>query len=216
MKPIAFTAIAALLGACSTATTTPPAPTVASIGTALYSGVGGGNLTVTQNGTHHVLPTAPGLTHITHNGITIANWASGGTSPSGSGVSSIDHTYAAGLDNGTYFAGISRAPSATLPSTGVAALSGLYAFVVNGVDKSGPLVLTADFSSGTVTDSTTGITVNGIIWGAGLTGTVDIGGETSALKGGFYHRIVNATYPHGYVLDGVALGSNMAGVIAVK
>ena len=95
-------------------------------------------------------------------------------------------------------------------------MAGLYAFVVNGADASGSLALTADFGNGTITDTTAGITVNGNIWGAGVTGTVDIGGETSALKAGFYTKPLSATYPHSYVLDGVALGANMAGVIRAK
>ncbi len=227
MKPIAFTAIAALLGACSTTTPTTTAPTVASIGTAKYGIVGGTfggggflirGYTVTQNGVDHSLPlTASATTRITHNGIHVTNWASGSGAVSGSaGPSSSVHTYAAGLDNGTYFAGISGFPNATIPTTGTASLTGLYAFVVNGVDQNGPLALTADFGSGTITDTSPGITVNGNFFGAGVTGTVDIGGETSALKAGFFTKPVNVTYPNGYELEGVALGNNMAGVIVAK
>ena len=213
MKPVAFTAIAALLGACSTATTT--APTVDTIGTALYSVSGSATITVAQNGSNHALSVTPGFTHTAYNGLSVTTWPSTTFTTSGSGIVGSDHVFAAGLDNGTYFAGISGNPTAGVPSGGTASLTGLYAFVVNGADASGPLALTADFGNGTLTDTTAGITVNGRIWGSGVTGTVDIGGETSALKAGFYTTPVSATYPHGYVLDGVALGSNMAGVISL-
>jgi len=214
VKPIAFVSMVALLGACSTAT--PPAPTVSSIGNVLFTAVGGDGLEVIQNDTNHVLRTASISSHLVHNGVNIPNWASGSGTISGSGLFADDHLFAAGLDNGTYFAGINGSPNASIPSTGTASLTGLYAFVVNGSDASGPLALTANFRSGTITDTTAGISVNGTLWGNGITGTVDIDGETSALKAGFYTKPTGATYPNGYVVDGVALGANMAGVIRVK
>ncbi len=70
-----------------------------------------------------------------------------------------------------------------------------------------------DFSYGTA--SLTGLYAF-VVNGADASGTVDIGSETSVLKAGFYKRTANTTfYPHGYILDGVALGANMAGVISL-
>ncbi len=211
MKPIAFTAIAALLGACST--TTPTAPTVASIGTAQFSTGASSSYTVTQNGVNHVLPTASSTGLLSHGGVTLRTYTTGATqgtaaSFGGTGI----HTFAAGLDSGTYFAGISGTPDYAVPSSSTTSLTGIYSFIVNGASKVGSLNLTADFGAGTIDDTSPGITVMGTISGSNVTGSVYIGGETAALKGGFY---TNGTTPSGYLLDGVALGSNMAGVISL-
>ena len=213
MKPIAFTAIAALLGACSTTTPTSTAPTVASIGTAQFSTGASSNYTVTQNGVNHVIPTASSTGFAQHGGVTLRIYGTGSiqgiaASSSGTGI----HTLAAGLDSGTYFAGISGTPDYAVPSSSTATYTGLYELVVNGTIKFGSLDLTADFGAGTIDDTTPGITVMGTISGSDVTGSVYYGGETGALKGGFY---TNSVTPTGQLLDGVVLGSNMAGVISL-
>ncbi len=207
MKRITFTAISVLLGACSNTPT-------ASIGTAAYD-PGTFDYTVSQNGVDHTLSASVTRGAKIYNGVSFWIWASGGAAPSGSAtgfVAPVDYYLAAGLDGSTYFAGISGPTNFTPPVSGTAALTGAYAFVVNGVDLNGPLTLAANFGSGVVFDTSTGIAVNATISGSSIAGTVDIAGETGTLEGGFF---TNAGSPNGYDLVGVALGANMAGFISV-
>ena len=217
MKIFTFTAIAALLGACSTATTTPP--TVASIGTARATSITSTGYRVTQDGVDHVL-SGPGFTYSTFtNDVSFKTWSSSPTATiSGSGMGTLltNFVVAAGLDGSTYFAGISGTRNGAYPSSGTGAFLGRYAFVVNGVDYNGPIDLTADFGAGTIVDSSAGIDVNATISGHDVTGSVLIAGETSTLDGGFYHAPSTLAHPKGYEFAGVALGTNMAGVIVAK
>ncbi len=198
---ITLSTFSVLLGACSSASG--PAP-----GSAAFA-AGTGDYTVTQNGATHTLSASALRAGISHNGVSLWQWASSGATPSGFARSTGDDaSLAAGLDNGTYFAGISGTLSTRVAIGGSANYSGAYAFVVNGIDQHGPIALTANFDTGSIVDTTTGIEVLATITGANINGTVSLGGETGTLKGGFYGV--------GSDLAGAAIGANMAGIISVR
>lgn len=203
MKLVPLVAFTALLGACASTST----PTV---GTVVYDPTPD-TYTVTQGGTLYTLSPAGPRSLGTEGSMTFWNWGSSGTLTSGFAFSAgSDYTVAAGLDNDTYFAGVSGTLSGAVPVGSTANLTGGYAFVVNGVDQTGTLAITADFGAGTIVDTSAGIDLNGTISGGNISGTVIVGGETGNLDGGFYIRGA------GYRLVGAAVGENMAGILSAQ
>lgn len=203
MRAFSLLATTALLGACASA----PAPTV---GTAAFNETSF-DYTVTQGGAAHTLSASAPRAIENQGSMLFYNWSPSGTLTSGFAFSSNpDYIVAAGLDNGTYFAGVSGTVSAALPVGGTASLTGGYAFVVNGADQTGTLAITADFGAGTIADTSTGIDVNGTISSGNISGTVVIGGETGSLGGGIYQNGA------GYRLVGAAVGANMAGILSAQ
>ena len=198
---IYLASLTALLGACSSAT----GPT---FGISAYDS-SSNDYTVTQDGVTHTLSATATRSLVTHNGVTLFQWASGGAAASGFARSpGDDAVVAGGLNNGTYFAGTSGTLSTTVPTLGSANYTGAYAFVVNGIDQHGPLALTANFDTGSIVDTSAGIEVLATITEANINGTVTIGGETGILKGGFYGV--------GSDLAGAARGNNMAGILSTR
>ena len=203
MKAFSLLATTALLSACAST----PAPTV---GTAAVSG-SPLDYTVTQGGTAHTLSASAPRAVESQGSMTYYNWSPSGTLTSGFAFSNTpNYIVAAGLDNGTYFAGVSGTVSTTLPVGGNASLTGGYAFVVNGADRTGTLTIMADFGAGTIADTSAGIDVNGTISSGNISGTVIVGGETGSLDGGLY---LNGA---GYRLVGAAVGTNMAGILSAQ
>ena len=206
MKPITFTTISAfavLLGACASTQT-------ATVGTAAFD-LSSGNYTVTQDGTNYTLSSGSPKVDDSEGSMRFWNWSASGTLTSGFSFSSNpDYAVAAGLDNGTYFAGVSGIVSSAIPAGGVSSLTGGYAFVVNGVDHTGPLAITADFGAGTIVDTSAGIDLSGTISGGNISGTVTVAGETGTLAGGLYN------FTTGYRLVGAGVGANMAGILSAQ
>jgi len=205
---ISMPALTLMLGACASAPT-PSTPISVTPGSAAFSTTTL-EYTVTQGGATHVLSYTAANTPVEGN--TMSYWASTGSGISGFATGNTlagNTSLAAGLDNGTYFAGISGTLTGVVLTSGVATYAGRYGFVVNGVDQHGPLALMANFATGIIADTTPGITVNGTISGANIGGDVTINGETGTIKGGFYG------FTGGY-LAAVAVGPNMAGVMTAQ
>ncbi len=203
MKLISLGAFTALLGAC---TTTPSVP----VGSAVFDTVSR-DYTVTLNGATYTLSSSAPRVSSSEGSMAYWNWSTSGTLTSGFAFSSNpDYAVAAGLDSGTYFAGVSGNLSGAIPVGGEAFLSGGYAFVVNGVDQTGTMSITADFGAGTIVDTSAGIDIIGTISGGNISGTVIVAGEAGDLAGGFYIRGVE------YRLVGAAVGANMAGIISAQ
>ena len=216
---IALSTFTALLGACSSAPSQPTPGSAAWISPDV-------DYSVTQDGVTHVLPnSAPRQTQTSTNFASdftsLRVWASDRAGTTGfanlSGFAAAvgeqstgAGAIAAGLDNGTYFAGASGPLSSTVPVTGTANYTGVYGFVVNGIDQLGDIALTADFDAGTLVDTSAGIDVNGTISGATIGGTVTVNGETGTLKGGIYNGFATTS------VGGAAVGPNMAGIFIAR
>jgi len=208
MKIVLLPALMATLAACSsstTTTTTPTTPTGSVIGSASQGA--GGAYQVVQGSVTTNIP-APTGTAPTLNGVKLDRWSNVG-GITAAGYTDVDVTAAGGVNNGTYFAGISGATSPTLPMTGTASYTGRYSLIVSGNSFSANLDLTADFAAGTLADSSPTIVVNGTITGGNVAGTVDFLGQSGTLKGGFYSGVTGGVV-------GSVLGTNIAGVIVAN
>jgi hypothetical protein len=206
MKIVSILATTALLGAC--ASTPAPSPTV---GTAVFDTTTA-SYVVTQDGKTYTLPNSALHAFASQGSMSYYRWLPSGSFTSGFSLLTTQGNHAvAGLEGGTYFAGVSGTLSGVVPTGGTANLTGGYAFVVNGVDQTGPLAITANFGTGVIADTSAGIDVNGTISGGNISGTVLVGGETGNLGGGFYD--IGAG---GYRLVGAAVGANMAGILAAQ
>lgn len=200
---IALSAATALLGACAS---TAPAPTSGSASLGLA-----GDYTVTQDGATYTFLAADTPATVSAFGTILKKWSGAGGGPTGyAAVPGTGTVIAAGLENGTYFAGASG--TLATPQTGTARYAGLYGVVVNGSATQGNLNLTADFGAGTLLDSSPLIDVNGTISGSTITGTVTFGGETGTLAGGVYQGFAAGST----VIAGAAVGANMAAVISAN
>lgn len=200
MKPIAFTAIAALLGACST-TAPAPAPNPASIN-------GAGEYVVVQDGTTYTLQIVPCIVHC---GFSLDQIHVGSTGASTAyGFSNADVTVVGGLAGGTYITGLSGTQTSGLATSGTLNLSGKYGVNENGVRRPGDINLTADLAAGTLIGSTFSATVNGTINGAAISGTFTHGGSTGTLNGGFYGPAAAPT------VAATITGTNLAGILVVN
>jgi hypothetical protein len=206
MKIISLLATTALLGACASTASI-------SVGTAARNTTTN-DYSVTQDGTTYTLSaSAPRVVEV-QGSMHFYNWSPSGTITSGFAFSSTpptNYAVAAGLNNGTYFAGVSGTLSGVVPAAGTANLTGGYAFVVNGTDHTGLLAITADFGAGTIVDTSAGIDVNGTISSGNISGSVVVGGESGNLSGGLYDSGLG-----GYLLVGAAVGTNMAGILSVR
>ena len=201
MKIIALTAIAALLGGCSTTPST-PAPGSASTSAA-------GDFVVVQDGTTYTLQkgvssTASGVTLFrTHD--------PAASSTSAYGFSNADVTAVGGVSNGTYITGLTGTQTTGLATSGTLNMLGLYGLNYNGNAIIGGIGLAADLAAGTFTGSAQYININGTINGASITGTlVYNGSHSSTLTGGFYGAAAAPT------LAATFAGTNLAGVLVVN
>ena len=228
MKPIALTAIAALLGACSSATSTPPLvvapvpftpPVINPVSTQGSARVNGNQVTVVQYGKTFPIQITGG---VSGNGLALREGYVPPASPlRSSAYAKVNYITisgtrrylliaAAGEYRGTYFAGLTGTKTTGMATSGTLNLTGMYGLNDNGTTASSLISLTADLAAGTLTGSTANVNVNATINGASVTGTLDHLGHSSTLTGGFYG---NAAAP---TMASTFLGNNLAGVLVVN
>lgn len=182
-------------GSVTTTPTTPTTPTTSSVGSAA---VQGGVYSVTTNGATTTLPSGA----YTLNGQKA--WATGDVRANAYEDANV--LAIGGLNNGTPFAGVTGT-TGTAPTTGTATYTGRYAVNTETTQRSGALVLNADFAAGTVSDSTDAIDVAGTISGSAISGTVTYNGESGDLAGGFYGTDTVAGAFAGDKIGGVIFGT---------
>lgn len=187
-----LTACGGSSGSDSTAVPTAPTTPAIAVGSAANTG---GVYSVVQGTTTTTLPSGA----FTLNGQPA--WATGTTRANA--YESANVLAIGGVQSGTAFAGISGTPG-VVPTTGTATYTGRYAVNSAASSQSGPLVLSANFGSGTIADNTAAIDVVGTITGSEFAGTVTFGGNTADLSGGFYGTNEMA---------GAFAGDNIGGVI---
>ena len=200
MKTIAFTAIAALLGACSTPTST-PTPDSAAMNAA-------GEYVVVQDGATYLLQKSAAAFGFGVSFDTIRVGSSGNSTAYG--FSNADVTAVGGLAGGTYITGLSGTQTSGLARAGTLNLNGLYGVNRNGTKEYGLISLTADLGAGTLIGSTPTVNVNGTIFGATVNGTFDLNGASGNLKGGFYGPAAAPT------MAATIKSASMAGILVVN
>lgn len=203
MKYMFYTALVAILGACSPPSGgTDPTPSSPVIGTGSKSATGEYYFVRSD------LFVGLGLPNSSQSDGDIDRWVVDSVNLYNTAAAYSDANVVAGggLASNHYFAGITGITSSNIPVSAIAYYQGGYSLVVNGISYSAPLNLTADFTAGTLTDTSSAITVDAIISGADITGTVEYLGQSGALKGGFYGN-------EGQTVVGAVLGSSTAGVI---
>ncbi len=200
MKAIALTAIAALLGACSS---TAPTPKQNPVSLTLA-----GDYTVTQNGQTYTLNN---FTTPTINGVRLNRLRTGSTGfETAYGFSNPDVTVIGGMANGTYISGLTGTQTSGLGTARTLNLTGIYGVNSSGNTEFGAISLTANLVASKLTGSSVSVNVDANITGASISGTMSYNGTAGTLRGGFYG---NTTAP---TVAATVTGTNLAGILVAN
>ena len=175
MKAIVITAIAALLGACSTTTSTPTR------GTATFNATG--DYIVVQNSASYTLSPNGSLSGVQF----LHDPSAASITQTAYGYNSTDVTLVGGrAGDGTYITGLTGTKGSGFGASGTVNLSGIFGLNDNGTTDVGTINLVADLTAGTLTGTSGTTTVNGTINGADIGGTLVHNGNSGTLNGGVY------------------------------